>query len=313
MIKWWKGIFDDLTPYSIMSMENVFERYLEGLKSFGALYYDQYREGSYFINISRDHLIYKEARYFHEKFNSPFCNFNEYRQRGKDDHEPRKKLLFHLEQNRQFAKPEHQEIKFSGNTSNYNGRDGQIRGGFATPNFFKYYIKPKQNKIIDGNWVYLEIPYELTYNHLKETNNGVEIEIAKQFVNEVEASIGWDDIEEIKKVVDIYDNKHPGWNHDFPINGFIQMKNDGLLFPAVWVDTYKLLYHSFHRLIMTSFNKMNFPFIIPTPYNKRKWTGQSASKNFFHQGEYKFLNFHINLDSKKTEFEFSTQPLPKNL
>ena len=60
---------------------------------------------------------------------------------------------------------------------------------------------------------------------------------------------------------------------------------------------------------MTSFNEMNFPFIIPVPYGMRKWTGQSLEPNFYNEGSFKYLNFHFNLDTKITEFEFSDKKL----
>ena len=305
MIKWWKGIFNDLKPYSIMSMDEVLDRYLAGLKSFKKYYESHYNRGSFFININKQHLDIDEIKYYHEKYNSPNCSFEGSRLRGPDDYEPQYKITYSLTENRNFSKPEYDTIRFKGLTSNYNNRDGQIRGGFATPNFYSYYYKPKQLKWITGEWVYLEIPHDIIYDNLKETANGVEIDIAKNFVKEVESTVGWNDIEKVKEVVDRYDKQHPHWNHDFPINGYMQMKKDGLLFPAVWTFPTKLVYHSFHRLIMTSFNKVNFPFIIPLPYGKRQWEGQSVGKHFFHDGQYKYLNFYFDLDNKITEFEFS--------
>ena len=110
-------------------------------------------------------------------------------------------------------------------------------------------------------------------------------------------------------MVDEYDIKYPDWNHDFPINGFMQMRKDGLLFPAVWTQTDKLMYHSFHRLTMTSFNQMNFPFIIPIPFGTKKWVAQSKDTNFFNEGEYKYLNFYFDLDKKETKYEFSKEKI----
>lgn len=307
MIKWWKGIFDDLKPYTILSMEEVLDRYLAGLKSFKKNYKSQYENGAFFININKQHLHIEELRFYHEKYNSPHCSFEGSRLRGPDDYEPKYKLTYSLKENRNFTKPEYEIIKFAGQTSNYNNRDGQIRGGFATPNFYSYFYKAREEKKIDGRWVYLEIPYEIIYNNLKTTANGVDISIAKNFVKEIEETIGWNDIDKVKTIVNRYDKETPDWNHDFPINGYMQMKRDGLLFPAVWTFPTKLVYHSFHRMIMTSFNKVNFPFIIPLPYKKTKWKGQSLRKNFFNNGKYKYLNFDFNLDDKITEFSFDSK------
>ena len=153
------------------------------------------------------------------------------------------------------------------------------------------------------------MPYEVIYDNLRTTNNGVDILKAKDFVEEVTKTVGWEDINEVRKVVDRYDQQFPDWSHDFPINGYMQMKKEGILFPAVWTFFRKLMYHSFHRMIMTSFNKINFPYMILIPYGKRKWEAQSLHKNFFNEGEYKYLNFHFDLDKKITEYKFSTEKL----
>jgi hypothetical protein len=58
---------------------------------------------------------------------------------------------------------------------------------------------------------------------------------------------------------------------------------------------------------MTSFNEMNFPFIIPVPYGSTFWSGQSLTKAFYNEGEYKYLNFHFDRHNKTTEFEFTTK------
>ena len=307
-MKWWKGIFNDLKPYDTLSMDNVLYKYLSGLKAFEE-YQGVYDEGYFFVNIHKSQHKYNELKEFHEKYNSPFCDLDDFKLHGQY-YEPNKKIAYGLKQYKNFDKPEyHTTLKFKGQTSNYNGRDGQIRGGFATPSLYEYYYKPKAENRITGEWLYQEIPHSIIYNNLKTTTNGVDITYSKKFVNEVTDTIGWDDIEEVKKVVDKYDIKYPDWSHDFPINGFMQMRKEGILFPAIWTFFRKLVYHSFHRMIMTSFNSMNFPFIIPIPCGMRKWTGQSLEPNFFNKGEYKYLNFHFDLDKKQTEFEFTTKCL----
>ena len=302
MLKWWKGIFDDLKPYDKLSMDNVLDRYHRGMQSFDE-FEGEIERGAFFVNIHESQLKYPELAEFHRKYNSPTCDVTNFKTDG--ILEPYNKLLFSYKKNRNFSKPEYNEIKFKGNTSNYNGRDGQIRGGFSTPSIYEYYYKQKVDKKITGEWLYQEIPHELIYNNLKTTNNGVDISISKQFVREITNGVGWDDIEEVKKLVNEFDRVYPDWNHDFPINGFMQMRKDGLLFPAVWTQTDKLMYHSFHRLIMTSFNQMNFPFIIPIPFGTRKWVSQSKESSFYNEREYSYLNFYFDLDKKETKYEFS--------
>lgn len=296
MIKWWKPeYFGDLKPFDILPMEEVLERYLNTLKTFPQ-YEKAYTNGEFFLNIQEEDLEIPELKYFHEKFNSPFCKFDG----------PRFKMIFHLKENRQFFKKEYEIIDKESGTSNYNVRDGQIRGGWATPKIRDYYYKSKLKGIITGEWVYLTLPYKLTQKHLKESNNGYSWDIAKQFVKEVEESIGWEDTNLVKEIIDRYDNKYPKWNHDFPINGYVQMKKDGLLFPGPWVHNYNFCYHSFHRIIMTSMNKMDFPFFIPVPVVKDSniFTTTSAANNFVYEGKLSYLKIEVDLSAKKSKFYF---------
>lgn len=293
MIKWWKpGYFDDLKPFDILSMDEVFSRYLGTLKTFPQYEY-AYKNGEFFINVSEEHLSIPEIKYFHDKYNSPNCKFEG----------PRFKLIYHLKENRNFFKKEYEVIDEVSGTSNYNVRDGQIRGGWATPNIYDYYYKPKQRGLITGDWIFLTLPYQLTEKHLLKSNNEFDWTIAKLFIKEIEEGIGWDDLEAVREVVDKYDEQYPGWNHDFPINGYIQMKRDGLLFPGPWVHCYNFCYHSFHRIIMTSLNKMDFPFFIPVPNTEDgQFETKSASANFIHEGVPSYLKAKINLNTKSLKY-----------
>ena len=298
MIKWWKkGFFDVLKPFDTLSMDDVFSRYLGTLKTFPH-YRRCYDNGEFFINIEKEDLEIPEIKYFHETYNSPNCSFEG----------PRKKLIYHLREHRNFVKPEYFVVHGRGGTVNYNQRDGQIRGGFATPRLFSFYYKPKLNKKITGEWVFLTLPCNLLREHLYQSNNGFNWEVAKEFVNEVDNTIGWNDTDKIKKLVDKYDEKHPQWNHDFPINGFIQMKKDGLLFPGAWVHYDRIAYHSYHRLIMTSLNGMDFPFIMPIPVTEDGvFTAKTPSINFMHRGVLSTLIAEIDLNNKKITFFFENE------
>jgi hypothetical protein len=303
MINWWKkGYFDDLRPFDVLPLEDILHRYQGALSTFPG-YDSQFDAGFFFLGISSDNLNDPDVKYFHEKFNSPACNLLEY---------PRKKIALTYKPGRNFNRPEYhgpENIKFKGNTSNYNGRDGQIRGGWATPYLEEFHLEPLRKGRVTGEWIYLHIPHKLLYNFLNTTNNGVPIQIAKKFVNEIESTIGWEDIEEVKKIVEIYDEKYPDWNHDFPINGYIQMKKDGLLFPSVWWLPHMLCGHSFHRMIMTSFNKLDFPYILPVPAsNPDHWFAISKDKNFLFNAEEQYLTVEINRKEKMATYSFSTDP-----
>ena len=299
MINWWKkGIFDDLKPFDILSMDEVLTRYQNTLKTFPG-YKSQAKEGKFFLGIKSKNLQDPEVKYFHEKYNHPNCDLTK---------EPRDKICMVYKKGRNFNKPEYHtegNIKFTGNTSNYNGRDGQIRGGWATPEVEEFHIKPVRKGILTGNWIFLTIPYQLLYNNLHTTNNGVEIQIAKKFVKEVEKTVGWSNIDKVKKIEKKYDAIYPDWSHDFPINGYSQMKEDGLLFPGVWWHYWILAGHSYHRMIMTSFNKIDFPYIMPVPKDKPIWYACSKYKSFLFNSELHYLTAKIDTNSKMVSYSFT--------
>lgn len=303
MINWWKkGFFDDLKPFDTLTFEEILGRYQGVLKTF-ANYKDQAEKGFFFLGIKSTDLSDPDVKYYHEKFNHPSCDITK---------KPWNKICLVEQHARNFSKPEfHREdgIKFSGNTSNYNGRDGQIRGGWATPTVEELHINPVREGRFTGEWIYLHIPHQLIYNFLNKTNNGAPFQIAKKFVKEIESTIGWDNIEEVRKVVDRYDEDYPDWNHDFPINGYFQMKNDGLLFPAVWPNPDILCGHSYHRMIMTSFNKIDFPFIMPVPAKSPDvWYAASKLPTFLFNNQEQYLTAKIDRINKEVTYSFTTDP-----
>lgn len=300
MIKWWrKNSFEDLKPFDVLEVEQVLERYQNTLKTFPQ-YEKHAEEGNFFLGIKSKNLDDPEVKYFHEKFNHPNCDLLA---------DPRPKICMVYREGRNFDKKlfhTKENLKFSGGTSNYNGRDGQIRGGWATPTIEGFHINPVREKILTGKWVFLTIPYQLLYNFINTTNNGVPIQIPKKFVKEVEDTVGWDDINKVKKVVDKFDKIYPDWSHDFPINGYFQMKKDGLLFPAVWWNYFLNCGHSFHRMIMTSFNKMDFPYITPIPVTKNNiWYTCSMKDSFLFNNEKHYLTAKINLNDNLVTYSFT--------
>ena len=303
MIKWNKiGFFDDLKPFDILPLENFLDRYLATLKTFDQ-YEDQVKEGFFFLGIDSNTLDDPEVRYFHEKYNHPNCDITK---------EPRDKLCMMYRAKNNFNRPEfhgEENIKFTGGTSNYNGRDGQIRGGWATPNIETIHINPVREGLLTGKWIYLEFPYELFYDHTDITINGAPIDKAKQFVKEVDDTIGWEDPYKVEELVNKYDKLYPDWSHDFPINGFQQVKEEGLIFPGVWWNYNLILGHSYHRMIMTSFNKMNFPYILPVPNVKNgKWYVCSRGNTFTYKNELHYLGAEIDTIKRDIKYTFTKNP-----
>lgn len=303
-MKYWRGNFDDLNPFDVLSMDDLLTRYLNTLKTFELEYEGCYEKGAFFLNIQPEDMQYEELANLHKKFNSPNCDLNKV---------PRIKMIMTMWEHRIFNQEEYEEIKGEGKTSNYNNRDGQIRGGFATPRLKEYYYDPKIAGRITGDWVYLQIPHTIISKYMHKTMNGWELDIPKKFAQEVDQTFGWDDTEKLIKLTSEYDKKYPNWNHDFPINGVAQMKRDGLLFPAVWTGSFKLAYHSHHRMIMTSFNKIDFPFVIPIPkimkwkryevFQSNIWSSQTQGCWFKYDNEDCNLRANIDLNNKEISFD----------
>lgn len=303
MINWWKkGFFDDLKPFDVLPLENVLERYQGALATFPE-YEHQVKDGFFFLGIRSKDLSDPDVKYFHEKFNSPTCDLSI---------RPRKKISLVYRPGRNFSKPEYhtpEAIKFEGGTSNYNGRDGQIRGGWATPEIEEFHIKPVREGKLTGDWIYLHIPHQILYNFLDTTSNGVPLREAKKFVQEVENTVGWDDFDKVKEIEKEYDKKYPDWSHDFPINGYAQMQKEGLLFPAVWWNYQILAGHTYHRMVMTSFNKIDFPFILPVPAKlQNKWYACSRFDTFLFNNEPHYLTALIDRDNEKVTYSFTKNP-----
>lgn len=290
-MRWWKPeYFSDLKEFDILTLDQVAIRYLNCLLTFDD-FVDQYSRGFSFMYIPKEDLAYDEIKRLHEKFNPKNYKGENY------------KLIYVDKEHRQFYKEEYCNKLGGGNTSNYNNRDGQLRGGFATPRPLFYYYFPKLRGIITGEYIYLKFPWQLIYYHLYETNNNISQNVAKFFVDEVNNTIGWDDVEEIRTVVEKYDKNYPGWNHDFPVSGFRQYVKDGLLFPGFWFSPGVLAQHSHHRLAMTAFNKEDFPFIIPiraTP----QWEVVTPHYNYIYKFKLCKLVLKVDMEQRTADFYF---------
>ena len=127
MTKWWKkGYFDDLKPFDVYPIENFLDRYKGAISTFDG-YYEMESEGKYFLGINSDNLNDPDVKYFNDKYNNPNCSIPQ---------DPMMKICFVYSKGRNFNRPEYhteENIKFKGRTSNYNGRDGQIRTGWSSP------------------------------------------------------------------------------------------------------------------------------------------------------------------------------------
>lgn len=301
MVKWWSNSFKDLKPFDIISYDNLVERCQSAMRFVDKHQYDKQKsEGRAFVCIKSETLHDPEVKKFHEKYNNSNCPI------------PTKTQIVLRQYSPEYNRPEYstEENKyiFEGQTSNINSRDGFIVPGISTKPIESYYLEPKRAGAITGEWIYLTIPYSYISQYMELSINKAPLTAAKHFIKEVEENIGWEDENELRKLVDIYDSKYPNWSHDFPIKSYIQCKKDGILFPIIWWHPRRILTEGTHRVVMAGLNKMDVPFILPVDgRNNLKWYAMSKDKLFLIDNTYQYLCLEIDRVNQKLNISFSKQ------
>lgn len=298
MIKWKSNHFKDLKPFDIVSLDNLLDRTKQTMLDIDETdFNDQWEEGRAFIKFSVDNQNDPEVKYWHQKYNSSKCPLP-----TKDQiilHQfkaPHSKPEFHTERNKNI---------FSNNTTNVNGRDGFINGGFSELDIWEHFINYKRRGIVTGEWIYLELNFKYILENMFTSVNRAPLHAAKQFINDVE-NIGWKNKEKVNLLIKEYDKKYPNWSHDFPIESFLDVKKNGILFPCQWWNPEMIAGNGTHRMIMTGFNKINTPYITQIPKNNPlKWYSQSRYPIFEYNGKPSYLVCSIDRLKEKVEYSFT--------
>ena len=261
-------------------------------------FWSQHKSGRAFLQINTDKIEDPELLYLSKKYNSPTTPYPTNTQIVLRQYSPK------YSQSRYFE--EKNSHIFKGLTSNVNNRDGFIVGGFSEIDAYGTYIKAKKDKQTTGEWIYLELPYEYVYNYMDKSINSAPLLIAKKFIQEIDETIGWDDEKKLQELVATYDKNFPDWNHDFPINSFIQVKREGLLFPCQWWDPKTFASNATHRMIMMGFNKYDIPFITQVPYKHQgAWYSQSRDPMFFYDNKWQYLIMYVDRIKDQLTFTFT--------
>jgi len=299
MVKWKSKHFSDLKPFDIVSLDNLLDRTKQTMLDIGEReFIQQWNEGRAFIKVNSDNPNYnEELSYLTSKYNNTKCPYPTKTQIVLHQYRPYfTKKEYHTEENRRI---------FEGLTTNVNSRDGFIVGGFSEIDMFECYIKCKEKKYTSGDWIYLEIPYNLIWDYMVKSINSAPLTTAKKFITQVDSTCGWSNFDKVSNLVKEYDEKFPNWNHDFPIKSYIQVKEEGLLFPCQWWDFKVIASNATHRMVMMGFNKYDIPFVTQIPYGKTKWYAQSREPMFFKDGEFQFLTLKVDIDKKLMTYGFS--------
>jgi|TARA_B110000259_G_scaffold85804_1_gene100059 hypothetical protein len=301
VIKWKSKTYSDLKPFDTLTYDNLLSRTRQAMIDINATeFWKQHKSGRAFLSIKTDKLQDQELIYLSKKYNSPLTHYPTDTQIVLRQYDPKySKSIYHEEENKHI---------FQGLTSNVNNRDGFIVGGFSEIDAYGTYIEPKRNKQLTGDWIYLEIPYEYVYNYMNTSINSSPLETAREFVEEVDETIGWNDGEKLKELVATYDEKFPNWNHDFAINGFVQVKKEGLLFPCQWWNPKTIASNATHRMVMMGYNKYDIPFITQVPYNHPyAWYSQSKNPMFFYDNKWQYLIMYVDRVKEELTFTFTEE------
>ena len=299
MIKWKSKRYSDLKPFDTLTYDNLLTRTRDAMLDINSKdFWAQHKQGRAFLQINTDKIIDPELVYLSKKYNSPITPY------------PTKTQIVLRQYTPKYTQPRYFEEKnkyvFEGLTSNVNNRDGFIVGGFSEIDAYGTYILPKKEKELTGDWIYLELPYKYVYEYMNKSINSVPLLTTKKFIKEVDKTIGWNDEAKIKELVETYDKEYPDWNHDFPINSFVQVKNEGLLFPCQWWDPTTFASNATHRMIMMGYNKYDIPFITQIPYKHQgAWYSQSRDPMFFCDNKWQYLVMYVDRIKNQTTFTFT--------
>lgn len=298
-IKWKSNHFSNLEPFDILSLEDILKRTKNTMLDIDRVGFEgQYDIGRSFIKFTIDNDNDPEVKYFHKKFNGPKCPL------------PTKEQIILHQYKPQYTRPEYHTTEnmyiFDQATTNVNGRDGFINGGFSEVDIWAHYIDYKRKNKTTGEWIYLELPYEYVFNYMDKSINNAPLLAAKKFIEEIDNTIGWDDKEGLKSIVEKYDLKHPNWNHDFPVASFIDVKKNGIFFPCQWWNPEMLAGNGTHRMVMSGYNKMNIPYVTQVPpWSPFKWYSQSRFPIFCINGKYQYLVATIDRIDESIEYFFT--------
>jgi hypothetical protein len=257
-VRYWKDSFIDLKPFDEMNLGEVLTRYkniLEGFKEY------QPDNGAFFVPIKRtSDLNIPEVKRIHEKFNSKTCIV--------DDNKKAKKILFSYGKS-----PYKRDFYGKGSpdgtiNSHQQWKDGYVRPGIECINDFVPHIESMANGRTNNRFVYLEIPHSILRNYMILNHNEYNMDIAKKFVEELEVDNKWENSDYVNELIDVYDEKYPDWNYDFPVYGYCSVRQIGFLNPGFYFG-HKIFHNGTHRVFMCGLSKSDFPLILQVPLSQR--------------------------------------------
>ena len=306
-VKYWKECFNDLKSMDAISLDGLLTRFKNTILTFPK--YNLEKSGSFFIPIQKESDLEEEPelKKLHEKFNSKNVEF------PIGSKNP-KRICFRAYGNSPYRRSYYGKGTLTKN-SHQDWKDGMIRPGLnLAANNWKSIASDIRYGKVTKKFIYIEIPYDLILEYMDINHNGHEMKIPKQFVNEVESTNdSWDNDDEVNKLIDLYDDKYPDWNYDFPIFGYTTFIKYGMLMPVFYFGN-KIFKNGTHRIYNACLAKSDIPIFLNIPSK----TPDSKFKKFIINddefivysakifkkigGEYSRLVINVNLNDRSLKY-----------
>lgn len=167
--------------------------------------------------------------------------------------------------------------------------DGSEKYIFDKGSFSKKYrnsylnIKPcitgksvSKESYYNSEYIFLTIPKEIINNYQLSSISSDSLDIVREFVRDVEDTCGWEgDWKEVEKIYDIRCGSED-WRSDFSFEWYTSMKEDGIIFPAFFLDE-AFLTRGTHRSYLGALAGYDYLFFIK--YEKDKFENISGRKS----------------------------------
>ena len=132
-----------------------------------------------------------------------------------------------------------------------------------------------------SHFIYFELPHRLINDYMTAMHDCPDVSTARKFIVEVESTEKEWDEENWKSIMKKYDKKYPKkssyadyfethekefeWRMDFNPYLYINMKNNGIIYPVCYNDKYHMLDRGTHRTVLLAQSKSDVPIFLQYP------------------------------------------------
>lgn len=133
-----------------------------------------------------------------------------------------------------------------------------------------------KEQYFNSKYILLSIPKEIINNYQLSSISSDSLDIVREFVRDVEDTCGWEgDWKEVQKIYDLRCSSED-WRSDFSFEWYTSMKEDGIIFPAFFLDE-AFLTRGTHRSYLGALAGYDYLFFVK--YNKNNFECISGRSN----------------------------------